>query len=1253
MLLTVDCYTCLDSVGTGMGASKTWPFMDVEMETDPAHQHSKMRQDGACNIFFDMDRSGGSKMKFDFNFGSNRAKGRYYRADGNHTQSVIFGNDLNRCRGGAANGMMACNQDLGTPCLDSESGRISACSGNLMFTHHIIDTVDLPWMDVDNRLGAMNEYTVEKPQWFTDVSQPGSAKVKTLVSAYMCFAGTANQPPRFVKNLEVVPNATDWLRVPGFTPEAYLQAEDTEITCTAGEPCVFPIFAQDFLLNEAGKSCINSITLPNPSEPCVFATNEDESARYQSTDVVRIELAPGWDMWDPLDDYKLGQESEGADLLEAYCSGGDHPSSQTNAVGCVRDADCPLGWGTCTGYRRDISKTETVNVRPGYCIGKQLNAAIPTTPCKTDADCSVTSKCAIPSCESSHLTGLPGAGLGAVKCFYKEYFKPQHAGTVQTRCFVATDPQGDRYFNNATYQAQHPHEPRMWDGQCNKLGMSKRPGYGAAGTPISNPLVPSLPSGIHGCESSPHPVHTQGNYARTCKSMPVCFKIKVEGKAPHFVPPTPMQANSYDDSNILVSGRTDVAACEGYGLDLTIKAQDADGDAVRIFVEDKDEDAAVASALDFELRGDRYVLAQTYNLDFFNKTTMMFPAAAVGNSAGANFEPYAAQRVGNNSRQISILPLAPMGAKSIASGYASVIQYTAMAQQSVEYVLDPIKQNGVRVRTALETATSDPQNCMVGDDKTTVHDNRCREKLLNMDQTICGFAYDNSRHTSGRWVGKTDPNGKAKHFCMDNARVFGAPEVSSAKMYRAGHADMPWTGQCKDDKTLPRWMRDHSNGDMASPMHCWRIRLQSPPIFVTDPHKIATPFPLDYDLSAFDGTMELSAEMAITPIIAAPVGQHMTWTFVAQDPNPTDTVQILILDDPGTPPEMRASQTRCIPRNGQQGQGQDMFAAADQGWDVPTKMRGTPSLCSKAKMTLEWTPPTGAAGHRYRVCVVAKDSSSACVGIADPEHATSRGWFGEVQCVEFVVAAPAISFDLGMQPQEIDSYVGCMTRFELLAQDCSLKLLPCEGQYGVNIHVNGSLPQGALLTEPETVVGRTRQDLTWIPRRGMEGQMFQVCFTARDALGTNAASASVCVKMMVQKCQYCIGSKDTLSLMMKDYGLDTNWLRVWLHNGNNAPSEAKPRVDNPDLIVGAHEVTAIEERMANSRGQPIVWAGVMYKTSVGESLATVAARFRTTIAGLLSVNPDISGEDDVPAKVDTVCVVPCGQRYPDQEQRAA
>jgi len=1265
----------------GADNGKTWPFQDLDGELDEAYQHPEMRKAGTCNIYFDMDRSGGSSLKFDFNFGSNRTMGRYYRPDGNYTQSVLFGNDLNRCRGSSTSGMLACDPASGAPCRDRSTGHESICSGNLMFTHHMMNTVDLPWMDVDNTIGTRGRYTVKEPRFFTTGVEPGSSLVKSLVSAYMCWAGTANQPPRFMRNLEVVPNVTDYLRVPGVKAADYLQPEDTEITCTAGQPCIFPIYAQDFLLNTEGKSCVTGPFTPvkGPSEPCVFRPEEDESARYQSTDVVRIEMAPGWEIYDPVDDIE-GEETEGADLVRAYCSGGDLEEEKSDEfvhMGCVRDSDCPPGFGTCTGYKAndDLFRTQ---VRPGYCIaptGKGLQdepVQYLETPCRTDYDCrKFNSKCAVPSCESSSFLSsksygakTSSGGLGSLKCFYKEYFKPKQVGTIQTRCFVATDPQGDKYFNNETFFAANPDVPRPWDGKCNQIGLEWRPGFQAGPNDptdggigyVTNPLfrqgTSALPWSVHGCESDP-PIHKQGDYARTCKSMPVCFKIKVEGKAPQFVEPTPLEANSYDDNGLLVERRTDVPACEGYEMRLTIKAQDEDGDNVRIFVEDKDEDIAVASQLDKNLRGERYLLEETYNLDFFNTSTMRFRAAALGNSQGKNFEPYAATREGDNFMQDTILAFNPTGAKSIGTAYAPWVNYSHNATQRIRYKLDVGRKNGLIVRLADdEGALDDPQNCMVGDVNSTVNDNRCRERLLNMDQTICAFAYDDSRYTSGRWVGKTDPNGKGKQQCMETGRPLGTPKESSAKMYVPGNTDVPWIKQCFDDRSIPRWMRDHSNGDMVSPMHCWRIHLEAPPVFVTDPMKMSSPFPADYRLPAFDGYMKSTIDdttIPQTPRIIVNINEQLSWSFVAQDPNPEDTVTILLLDDPGLPPQMSAGETLCIPRQGEQ----DMFAAADQGWkSLPTRMVGKSSPCSKAKLQLDWKVPESVAGRTFKVCAVARDDSSSCAGIADPERATSRGWIGEIQCVEFVVSRPTVRFDLKDQPQEINSYVGCTTQIELIAVDCSQRLQPCVGQYRVKIQATTDLPEGAYLKEAEVGAGRTRQLFSWIPQRGNEGYEMQVCFTATDERMTQAPIAPVCFNMTVQKCQYCLGQKDTLSLMMKDYGLDTNWLRLWLHNGNSAPSENKPRISNPDLLVSAHEVTSLGERMGNDLGQPIVWAGLVYKPNFGENLATVAARFRTTIAGLLAVNPDIHGDDDVPAKVDTICVVPCGQTYSDGTRAA-
>jgi hypothetical protein len=841
-------------------------------------------------------------------------------------------------------------------------------------------------------------------------------------------------------------------------------------------------------------------------------------------------------------------------------------------------------------------------------------------------------------------------GLGALKCFYKEYFKAKDVGKVKTRCFVATDPHGDKYFNNDTLFAANPDHPRVWDGKCNNMQIKYR---GGPGRRIK---------AAKGCQSTP-PVHTEGDFARTCKSMPVCFKIKVEGKAPTFVEPTPREANSHDDDGNLVFGRTDVPACEGYPLQLTIRATDPDGDDVRIFVEDKDKDEAVASALDIGLLGRRYILenTRTYNLDFFTNATMPFPMGAVGSSSVIRgFQPYGAVRVGNNSLQLNILPKEYSGQYSIMTGYNSTsVKYSRTAQQSIQYRFDSIKRNGMIVRSTEANHLNDPESCMVNDQTTTVDDNRCREKLLNMDQVICAFAYDNSGFKSGRWVGKTDPNGKNRQFCTENARPFGSPKDSSAKAYVAGKADAGWLAQCSAERTVPQWMRDHSNGDMVSPMHCWRIVLQAPPVFLTDPTKTSTPFPPDYNLAAFDGTMAFSSAQALaglTPKLDVQVGYEFSYTFVAQDPNPKDVVEILIMDDPGMPPGMTASRTICIGRDATKNSGlvKDMWMADDGGWNLPTKMKAKTSGCSKVKMTVTWIPDVESEGLQYKVCMVAKDSSEACTGIAPQSQATSRGWFGETQCLELNVVRPVISFDLGMQPELIQSYVGCTTSIKLLAIAVG-SIMPFQLKI-IQLKVAAS-PEGGSLSEPEMTNRSTTRYFRWLPRRGMEGQKYQACFTANDLDETRDNIEPVCFSMTVQKCQYCISKKETLSVMMKDYGLDTNWLRVWIHNGNGA-GNLKPRVNNPDLIVDNHEVTSIQEEMGNYFGQPILWAGVMYQAGVGESLVTIAAKFRTTVSGLLSVNPDISGERDVVPDLSSICVVPCALRNPGRgpielEKRAA
>ena len=46
------------------------------------------------------------------------------------------------------------------------------------------------------------------------------------------------------------------------------------------------------------------------------------------------------------------------------------------------------------------------------------------------------------------------------------------------------------------------------------------------------------------------------------------------------------------------------------------------------------------------------------------------------------------------------------------------------------------------------------------------------------------------------------------------------------------------------------------------------------------------------------------------------INEQISVAFVAQDPNPGDMVEIMILDDPGLPAGMTTSGTVCIPRAG-------------------------------------------------------------------------------------------------------------------------------------------------------------------------------------------------------------------------------------------------------------------------------------------------------------------------------------------------
>jgi hypothetical protein len=264
-------------------------------------------------------------------------------------------------------------------------------------------------------------------------------------------------------------------------------------------------------------------------------------------------------------------------------------------------------------------------------------------------------------------------------------------------------------------------------------------------------------------------------------------------------------------------------------------------------------------------------------------------------------------------------------------------------------------------------------------------------------QVICAIAYDNTRMARKRWSGQRDPNG--------------------------------------DDVTP--WQRDHSNGDYASPQHCWRIVLQAPPSFVTDPTGSSTPFPKEW-VSKYTSTTGQNSELFAN----VAVNGTRSVTFIAQDPNPRDRITIYVLEVPGVPRSMQVGESACVPRTlvAPMCTGTDMM---DEGYpNVNLRSRvdtQRTSLCSRAKLTLTWSPPMEEAGRSYKVCAVARDDSPMCANIA--QDATDRGWFGERQCVNFNVIAPVIRWK---QPYEErfgarDAFVGCEMTFVAKAQDVSCR----------------------------------------------------------------------------------------------------------------------------------------------------------------------------------------------------------------------
>lgn len=178
---------------------------------------------------------------------------------------------------------------------------------------HVINTADFPFYDVDN-VATDSPHVPGEALWYSsnmdgveadlaviekkEKREPKGAMVSSVLSAFACYAGSENQPPRFVANLDTKPEQGGYI-----APDAGRFAVETEHTCYAGELCVLPLFAQDFNMHANGCSnpdssdaCSASALRRPASGPLLTRASNCASAdfpgppdaKFQSCDVVQV-----------------------------------------------------------------------------------------------------------------------------------------------------------------------------------------------------------------------------------------------------------------------------------------------------------------------------------------------------------------------------------------------------------------------------------------------------------------------------------------------------------------------------------------------------------------------------------------------------------------------------------------------------------------------------------------------------------------------------------------------------------------------------------------------------------------------------------------------------------------------------------------------------------------------------------------------------------------------------------------------------
>jgi len=307
-------------------------------------------------------------------------------------------------------------------------------------------------------------------------------------------------------------------------------------------------------------------------------------------------------------------------------------------------------------------------------------------------------------------------------------------------------------------------------------------------------------------------------------------------------------------------------------------------------------------------------------------------------------------------------------------------------------------------------------------------------------------------------------------------------------------------------------------------------------------------------------------------------GQEVNFTVRSRSVNEGEVLTLKLLDDPGMPIGMTVSPFQGPCEGG-------MY----QCWSVG------------------WTPHAGQEGRVHEVAFVAVGpemdaTPGACLGKMSMQYR-----------VRIPVAVPVSEWVVPGGEEEGDGVVG--TRF--------VRELRCKSNYRPMIKLAGTGEmRGASLDLVEVKDlgmgwSEAAYHFAYTPMRGDEGSLKEWMFSCGDDQGVDHSLATT-VRVRTRLCSYTASEGETLASMTRRYQLSTNWLNVW---------NANPALTDPDLHLTASTVVKL---------------GPTYTVRAGDTLASIAAEFSTTVKKLLAVNPAV---DMVPGEQmqqgTPLCVLAC------------